>query len=381
MTPLSIIYLLVGLVTLFWPLALLFFRRKVLDAQWLLMVALMFFGLSAIVYSSFFNNFLKGEYLLVVIYMVLSLSVLPIVHAAMAVFTSLKGATYSSRVLVIPSLITVLLMGISVAIGGADMYRLWIERGTDSFAGHFFAGSWRYNLIVAVHYYLYWIVLVGEAIYVAVYVVIALRRFGRTLNEFYATGLHDIGNIRAIYWTVGINCLCVLAHYIFYPFNSPRPVDIVLAICLVQAADLFMLGWYFYHLNFGAEKLGEKMRSNRYGRGNLAELGRNIIQYVEREKAYLDPDLSVFTISERYKVSQDDVVDAIHRLHGTSFGEYIDSLRVEHALELLATEEYHPDDVDEMSRLAHTCGWIDVDVFRRSFAKTVQMSVEEWMAQ
>lgn len=381
MTPLSLIYLIVGIVSLVWPLALLFFRRKVLDAQWMMMTALMLFGLSAIIYSTFFNNFLKGEYLLVIIYMVVSLSVLPVVHAAMAVFTNLKGATYSSRVLVIPSLVTVLLMGLSVAVGGADMYRLWIERGTESIADHFFAGSWRYNLIVAVHYYLYWLVLVGEALYVAVYVVIALRRFGRTLNEFYATGLHDIRNIRAIYLTVGINCLCVLVNYVFFPFNTPRPFDVVAAVCLVQAADLFLLGWYFYHLNFGAEKLGEKMRGNRYGRSNLAVLGRNIIQYVEREKAYLDPDLSVFTISERYKVSQDDVVDAVHRLHGTSFGDYIDSLRVEHALGLLAAETYHPDDADEMSRLAHACGWLDADAFRRSFAKTVQMSVEEWVAQ
>lgn len=379
MTPLSLIYLIVGLVSLVWPVALLFFRRKVLDAQWMLMVALMLFGLSAIVYSSFFNNFLKGEYLLVVIYMVVSLCVLPVTQAAVAVFTHIKGATYSARLLVIPSLVTMFLMGVSVAVGGADMYRLWIERGADSFADHFFAGSWRYNLIVAVHYYLYWFVLVGEVLYMTVYVIFALRRFSRTLNEFYATGLQDIRNIRAIYWTVGINCLCVLVNYVFFPFNTPRPLDVVAAVCLVQAVDLFMLGWYFYHLNFSAEKLGEKMRGNRYGRSNLAMLGRNIIQYVEREKAYLDPDLSVFTISERYKVSQDDVVDAIHRLHGTSFGDYIDSLRVEHALGLLAAETYHPEDPDSISRLAHACGWLDVDAFRRSFAKTVQMSVEEWV--
>lgn len=379
MTPLSLIYLIVGLVTLVWPLALLLFRRKVLDAQWMLMTALMLFGLAAIVYSTFFNNFLKGEYLLVIIYMVVSLSVLPTVHAAMAVFTSLKGATYSSRVLVIPSLITIVLMGISVAVGGADMYRLWIERGTDNFADHFFAGSWRYNLIVAVHYYLYWLVLVGETLYVTVYVVIALRCFGRTLNEFYATGLHDIRNIRAIYWTVGGNCLCVLVHYIFFPFNSARPVGTVVAICLAQAVDLFMLGWYFYHLNFGAEKLGEKMRGNRYGRSNLAVLGRNIVQYIERDKAYLDPDISVFTLSERYKVSQDDVVDAVHRIHGTSFGDYVDGLRVEHAIQRLTAPDFHYDDHEELTTLAHQCGYLNRESLEHSFERVMQTTVREWM--
>ena len=380
MTPLSIIYLIVGLVTIIWPLLLLFFKRKVLDAQWMMMTSLLLFGLSAIIYSSFFNTFLKGEYLLVIMYMIVSLCVLPVTQAAVAIFKHVKGATYSYRVLVIPSLVTVLLMAASVTIGGADMYRLWIARGADWMAGSFFPGSWRYNLIVLVHYYTYWLVLIGEAVYMAFYVVVRLSRFNRMLKEYYTDQQHNSHYIRGIYLTVGINCVCVVVNYVFFPFNTPRPEGLVGVICLLQAIDLFLLGWYFYHLNYSAESLGERIRSsNKYGRGNLAQLGEQIIQFVEREKGYLNPDLSVFMLSEVFKVSQDDVVDAIHNLHGTPFSEYVDSLRVEHAIAFL---ENHPafnvDDSEHLSMLAHSCGYTDSDALQQSFGKVLQTSVEDW---
>jgi AraC-like DNA-binding protein len=313
-------------------------------------------------------------------YMIVSLCVLPVTQAAVAIFTHVKGATYSSRVLVIPSLVTVLLMGASVTIGGADMYRLWIARGADWMAGEFFSGSWRYNLIVLVHYYTYWIVLIGEAVYMAIYVAVRLSRFNRMLKEYYTDQQHNSHYIRGIYLTVGINCLCVIVNYVFFPFNTPRPEGVVGVICLLQSIDLFLLGWYFYHLNYSAENLGDRFRNaNKYGRSNLTELGDQIIQYVEREKGYLNPDLSVFMLSEIFKVSQDDVVDAIHRLHGTPFGEYVDSLRIEHAIAFL---EEHPafnvDDNEHLSMLAHTSGYTDTDALQQSFSKVLQTTVEEW---
>jgi AraC-like DNA-binding protein len=84
-------------------------------------------------------------------------------------------------------------------------------------------------------------------------------------------------------------------------------------------------------------------------------------------------------LSEIFKVSQDDVVDAIHRLHGTPFGEYVDSLRIEHAIAFL---EEHPafnvDDNEHLSMLAHTSGYTDTDALQQSFSKVLQTTVEEW---
>ena len=72
MTPIALIYFLMGLSALYWPFVTLFFKRRVLGAQWLIMAALLTMGLSVIIYSTFFNSFLKGEYLLVILFMILS---------------------------------------------------------------------------------------------------------------------------------------------------------------------------------------------------------------------------------------------------------------------------------------------------------------------
>ena len=379
MTPLATLYLIVGLVSFVWPLTLLLMKRTVMGVQWLMMVSLLLFGLSAILYSTFFNTFLYGEYLLVLLYMILSLFVLSVTQASVALFTHVSGKKIISPILLVPSLLTVALMALSVVVGGADMYRLWIARGALGDAGLFYANSWRYNVIVAVHYYLYWIVLIFETTYVFFYVIHNLRRFHLVLNEYYTAQQQNLHNIRGIFITVGINCLCVFVNYLLFPFNRPRPIWAAAVICSVQSVDILALGWLFYKLNFSAERIGEKLRNNKYGRGNLQELGRQITNYVEHEHAYLNPDLSVFLLSERFKVSQDDVVDAIHQMNGAPFSDYIDGLRVEHATSILMEQpDFDYSDNEHLSQLAHACGYLREEDLQRAFASVMQTSLQEW---
>ena len=379
MTTLATLYLIVGLVSLVWPLVLLLFKRTVLGVQWLMMISLTMFGIATIIYSTFFNTFLAGEYLLVLLYMILSLFVLSATQASVAFFTKVKGASNISLLLLVPSLVTVALMGVSVAIGGADMYRLWIARGAIGDADIFYASSWRYNVIVAVHYYLYWAVLMSELIYVICYTFHNMHLFNKLLNEYYTSQQNGIRTIRGIYVTVGINCLCVIINYVFFPFNHPRPLWIAGLLCAIQSVDIFLLGMYFYRLNFAAERIDEKIRNNKYGRGNLYELGHRIARYVEDEQACLNPDLSVFMLSERFKVSQDDVVDAIHKMHGTPFGDYVDGLRVEHAIALMQRQpDFDSNDSEQLAQLAHACGYLHDEDLQRAFVSVMQMTLQEW---
>lgn len=380
MTPISIAYFVLGLTTLFWPLATLFFKRRVLDAQWLMVAALAMVGISIIIYSTFFNSFLRGEYMLVLLYMFLSLIAVPMTQVAVTSLTRPQGVSRMARLLAIPSFVVIVAMFLSIFIGTPEMYRLWIERGADGHAGMFFSGSWRYNLVVAIHYYLYWIVLMAELVYMIVYVANSIRRFGQILNEYYTAEQHNKDNIRGIYITVGVNCLCIFINYLFSPFNSPRPVVLTAAICLVQAVDIFMIGWYLNRIDFGAESLREKFKNNHYGRGNLVQLGRQLVRHVEEEQAFLNPDLSVFQLSEQFKVTQDDIVDAIHRTQGTSFGNYIDNLRVERATTMiLAQQDFDLEDPEQMARLAHSCGYLTTEALQQAFASTLQMSIKEWV--
>ena len=97
-------------------------------------------------------------------------------------------------------------------------------------------------------------------------------------------------------------------------------------------------------------------------------------------KSFLNPDLSVYLLADHFRVSEDEIIDAVHRTQGISFSEYIDSLRIEHAIELLNEQKelFHTDDPDDMSRLAHQCGYLERLTFEHSFQKITQTSVKDY---
>lgn len=384
MTPIALIYFLLGLSALYWPFVTLFFKRRVLGAQWLIMSALMAMGLSVILYSTFFNSFLKGEYLLVVMFMVLSMFTPPLILAAVTNLTDTgekRPLLSRLNVLIIPAVVVVILMSVSIIIGGSDMYRLWIQRGAEGIAHHFYAGSWRYNLIVVVHYYLYWLLIVAETTFVGTYSVIRINRFSRLLDEYYSVNRIHRADLLGTYLFVALNCFFVVFSYVMYPFNSPRPVVGTAFGSALQAVVMFMIGYYAFRTPIGVEMLNEKkQRLMERPRRDMTFLGRNLTEYVTDNKAFLNPDLSVFLLADHFRVSEDEIIDAVHRMHGTSFAEYIDSLRIEHAITLLNEKEsnYHLDDPDDLSRLAHQCGYLDRATFERSFLKITQTTVKNY---
>lgn len=384
MTPIALIYFLLGLSALYWPFVTLFFKRRVLGAQWLIMSALMAMGLSVILYSTFFNSFLKGEYLLVVMFMILSMFTPPLILAAVTNLTDIgekRPLLSRLNVLIIPAVLVVILMSASIIIGGSDMYRLWIQRGSEGIAHHFFADSWRYNLIVVVHYYLYWILIVAETTFVGTYSVIRINRFSRLLDEYYSVNRIHRADLLGTYLFVALNCFFVVFSYVMYPFNSPRPVVGTAFGSALQAVVMFMIGYYAFRTPIGVEMLNEKkQRLMERSRRDLTFLGRNLTEYVTDNKAFLNPDLSVFLLADHFRVSEDEIIDAVHRMHGTSFAEYIDSLRIEHAITLLNEKEsnYRLDDPDDLSRLAHQCGYLDRATFERSFLKITQTTVKNY---
>lgn len=384
MTPIALIYFLLGLSALYWPLVTLFFKRRVLGAQWLIMAALMSMGLAVILYSTFFNTFLKGEYLLVIIFMVLSMFTPPLIQAAVTNLTDTEEKQplmARPNVLVIPALVVVFLMSASVIIGGDDMYRLWIQRGSEGIAHHFFAGSWRYNLIVVVHFYLYWFLIVAETTFVGIYSFVRIYRFSRLLDDYYSANRVHRAELMGTYLCVALNCFFVVFSYVMYPFNSPRPVWGTAFGSVLQAVDMFFIGYYAFRTPVGVEVLMEqKKRLGVNSRRGLTSLGRSLSEYVIESKAFLNPDLSVYLLADHFHVSEDEIIDAVHSTHGNTFAEYIESLRIEHAIKLLDEQKEHfrTDDQDDMSRLAHQCGYLERSMFERSFQKVMQTSLKDY---
>lgn len=369
MTPISLIYLLLGISALVWPLALLLFKPRVLGGQWMLALAMLLLGLSFVVYSCFFNSFLSGEYLLVILFMLLALFTSPVASLAITHLTRPKGIRRLSRALFLIPLATIALLALSVAIGGPDMYRLWIYRGTALEADLFYDNSWRYNLIVAVHFYLFYIVALVQLVMLVVHTFRSLRRYRRTLGEYYSSSQYQPRDLQLIFPSILAISAVIILSLALFPFNAPRPFGLTLILAILQAVATTTLGLATYRLSHAAENIRYSLEhSPRTSRPrDLAALGRQLSQHIENQ-VFLDPDLSVFSLANTFHISQDQVVDAIHRVHGQPFADYIDSLRIQHAITLLNEN----DDPDHLLHIAHLCGYPDLQTLQRAYRKIMK---------
>lgn len=370
MTPISLIYLLLGLSALLWPLALLLLKPRVLAAQWLLSLAILLLGLSFVVYSCFFNSFLSGEYLLVILFMLFALFTFPSAALAITHLTRPQGVRRLSRALFLIPLATIALLALSVVIGGPDMYRLWIHRGTNLQADLFYPNSWRYNLIVAVHFHLFYIVLLLQLVLLVLHTFRSLRRYRRTLGEYYSSSQYQPRDLQLIFPSILAISAVIILSLLLFPFNAPRPFGLTLILALLQAAATTTLGLATYRLHHAAENIRYSLEhSPRTSRTrDLAALGRQLSDYIENN-AFRDPDISVFSLAQHFHVSQDQVVDALHRLHGQSFADYIDSLRIDFAIPLLANSDL---DQQSLTHIAHQCGYLDLHSLQRAYLKNLK---------
>ena len=380
MTGVSLTYLLLGVAALLWPLALLFFRREVLGAQWLIAVTMLLFGFSLITFSTLFNSFLEGEYLLVLLFMIFALTTPPVAYLSMVSLMNPRGITGRNKLLFYPSLAFMLLLVMSVALGGPDMYRLWIDRGTDGYAHAFYAGSWRYNTIVAIHYYLFYLLLLAEIVFLVVAGAGMMRRYKRLLSEYYTIDTHHERQAQRILLGELIVATAVCLGYLLFPFNSARPLWASVVECVAAAAGLMIVGWNLYHIGYGAEKLASLQRRQMLPKA-IGPMSRSVSRHIEQNRLFLDPDLSVHMLADRLHLSEDDIVDAIHHLHGITFGNYIDGLRVNYGTKLLldpATS--HSTDPENVTILAHRCGFLNAQALESALMRELNKPLREWLA-
>ena len=371
MTPLSLSYLLIGALAMLFPILLIFGKREVLMAQWALTADLTLFAISMVLYSTLFNTFLQGEYLLVILFFIFSLSTPLMTYAALHVLLNPRGIERLPAWLVAPPVLLAVLLIASVIMGGGDMYQLWISRGAVHDAGLFYPASNRYNIIVGTHYYLFWAVLMYEIIYVIISGVRQLRTYRRLLAEYYAASSHSVRELRGCYYGLLLMALAIGLSYAIYPFNVIRPTWVAWLTLAIEGGLSAFIGWNVNHIHYGAERLPHGGRIAAGHSGSIAS-ARRIVAYIEQPKVYLDPDLSVPLLAHSLHLAEDDIIDAVHRVQGTSFGEYIEGLRIDHAVHLMGEQPWDLASPTDRTRLAHLCGYLDAEAFAAAYSRLVE---------
>ena len=105
-------------------------------------------------------------------------------------------------------------------------------------------------------------------------------------------------------------------------------------------------------------------------------IDRNVFESVmEREKLYLNPDLTLPELASAMGTNRTYVSNYISQVIGMSFYDYINQLRIERSV--LALFDEHPDYTIE--HVARESGFASMSTFRRAFAKVTGMTPRQYI--
>lgn len=99
-----------------------------------------------------------------------------------------------------------------------------------------------------------------------------------------------------------------------------------------------------------------------------ARIKASLCDSIEKEKVYLDPDLTMSRLAEIVGCTPDQLYAVIENHFEGRQGDFVDIQRVEYAKELLAVD---PDDPEIVYKVATSAGFRSISEFRKKFAEIV----------
>lgn len=93
---------------------------------------------------------------------------------------------------------------------------------------------------------------------------------------------------------------------------------------------------------------------------------------MEKEQVYLNSDLTVEEVASKLNITPWALSAVLNKEMGTSFCQYVNSYRVDHAKQLLKNTH------DTAAQIAYQCGFNSPEVFHRTFVKITNQTPKEW---
>lgn len=175
------------------------------------------------------------------------------------------------------------------------------------------------------------LLIVGQVIYYSVKFIQVPNKYQLELNEEYS----NIENF-SINWLkwfnvsfVSIGLLCV-SFYMFNPFHEKNDFFLILFLFSISAF-IWVLGiWSFKQKKpeFSFDSIPEILTEDRYSLNKDEELARNLIDYFEKERPYLQPDLTLTTVCKIIGTNRTYLSAVINSNFGVNFNVFVNQFRV-----------------------------------------------------
>lgn len=396
------LYIIVVLASIFWPVCTLLFKKHPGKSHWAMALLQVDTACAIAFFAASFLPVLSHEWLLELLGSMCALMVPPLFYMYVCALTNLEGLTRTVRLVFMPSLGMVAVMIMTMFAVSDDARMLYMDRAVLDGNMALVQGDHAYNVTLVVRRWLFFIVLAGEVVYVGRYGYIRMLKFNNLLNEYYT--IIDGKAMRSRYSIavfILLLVICLVLMMLLPVYREGSRTMLVVVSCGAAVLEL-LVGLNAYSQRYSAEELASELhdlevRGESIVKGEMehpdqayADAYRKVVQYVEKEEGFLDPDITLISLADKLNVGQTLLGRIIHDSTGHSFSEYINGLRIERAVQLLVD---NPDgegkaslrgrghDVDFIASIASQCGYKTVAAFLKNFSQVMTVSFSKWLEE
>lgn len=390
------IYLIPAIFGIFWPVVTMFCKRNVMVSQWVLMGAFAMTSITMLLYSTFFMPPFRQEHLLCHLYVMMALLTPAVFMAGAISLTNEEGFTRSLRRFFILPVVAMLVISAVAQFGGIENYQDFLATAVHG-GDLSFKGELNYDLMVSIEFYGFLAVLAVEVFMAIYYVLPSVRKYIHLVEENFSVPRQRILKVQKFMTALFVIIMLLALLEVCYPLHFLTSKPVLVLVCLLQSFVIFTLGYLVFRLRHSAEQLAEMKRDaevvvDQFHKMGLDEqvsveqVSEQVRSYLEDCKGFLDPTVSVFKIARQFHLDQTTIVQSIYLLKGTTFSEYINSLRVEYALGVVMERiDNGLCNIDEYEQrkftdsLAASSGFTSTASFYIGFTQVMGMPFDTWM--
>ena len=208
-----------------------------------------------------------------------------------------------------------------------------------------------------------------------VYMVLAVRRYDRWLNENYA----DLENKKV--WLSLVVTHCFLLAFILYTLVDISSIHLIILTCITELVLFGLLLWRVETLP-QLDSIPTPVSSS-VEKGvltiDLAQIERLLNKHCVAPQLYLKHDLSLQELAQAVRTNRSYLSQYFSR-QSTTYNTYINNLRVNHFISRYEEAVAAGQSV-VAQELANESGFSSYRTFSRAFKQRMGQSVTEWMRQ
>lgn len=224
------------------------------------------------------------------------------------------------------------------------------------------------------------------------YNVLAIRRLAhhrqRVLTWYANVEIHDLKWLRFfLIWITAIYAMSFTVSHILL-LGWPPAADLYLLVQLGITLSIFMMTYrMILQPQVFAPVKGEAIKSDKsealvpkYVKSGLKqdqadEYLRLLVRCMESDKPYLDPGLTIYSLSEKLGISRNHLTQVINENAGKNFYEYVNEYRVEEVKRRIQDPEYSH---LSLAGIGLDAGFKSKSAFNINFKKITGFTPTEW---